>query len=111
MEQVNESRYRVKPGETIAVRVGGIGVSPTQAVFSSSPEATFEPQTGKYEFTVNKPAGKIHVGRLSAAFPTGTPDNAQFTTVVSGSLGGSFIGPTISKTDQFKAAGFTFEVV
>ena len=111
MEQVNESRYRVRSGETVTVRVSGVGVSATMAVFSSSPEATFDAQTGKYQFTVNKPAGKVHVGRLSAAFPTGTPDNAQFACEVSGSLGGSFAGPTISKSDQFKAAGFVFEVV
>jgi hypothetical protein len=111
MERVNLNRYRVKPGEKVTFDVRGRGVINSAAAFTVDAPMTTDPQAGTYLFTVVLPSGEEHRGRIMCSFPPGSPEDAMFTTHLSGSLGGSFPGPTIRKTSPSPAQNFTFEVV
>ena len=111
MEQVNRNRYRVQPGEKVTVQIQGNGVINSAAAFTVDAPMTTDPQAGTYVFTVIHASGEEHHGRVMCTFPPGSPDDARFTTQLSGSSGGSFAGPTIRKTSTAPAQNFTFEVV
>jgi len=117
MKRINDFVYEVRPGEKITIKVTptnfGDSLSSVEAVLDGKPL----PNSGTndapvFHFTVTKPVGKTHRVLMEFTFLPGSPDTAFYEVVISGQNDeGCPCGFTISKTDQVKDPGISFEVV
>lgn len=112
MEQVSPNLYRVNPGERIRVEFrGNAGANPIFVVFSVDGGPTPKPpMPPSHQFDVSKPAGGTHCGTAVYDFPPGAPAAASYDTAVSGSFGGAFQGPHVTRQGLL-TQDLNFEVV
>jgi hypothetical protein len=112
MEKTNKFSYKVVPGEQVTVVFTPIQVGPLVA-FAVDGQALTNTggNTPTFKFTITKSSGLTHFGRAHCDFPTGTGDQAKYTCVISGSLGGSFEGPTVPKNDPTGEFGLNWDVI
>ncbi len=94
----NHFDFEVNGGEVITIVFTPIGVGPFVDI---AVDGESLPNTGgatpTFMFSVTKSVGQTHFGHIRCDFPTGTGNDAKYKSKISGSLGGSFDGPTVLK--------------
>ena len=115
MNQIDEATYEVVKGETVTIVWTATGVSDTMIAMSvDNRELDPDPESPPtFQFTVTKRAGFEHFAGAEGSFPTGTASTAKFESMIEGSAGGVFKGPTIRQTDPppLRVIGIAFSVV
>ncbi len=96
----NPFKFEVNTGEVVTMVFTPIGVGPFVDI---AVDGESLPNTGgatpTFMFSVTKSVGQTHFGHARCDFPAGTGSDAKYKSKISGSLGGSFDGPTIFKDD------------
>lgn len=112
MQQVDANLYRVRPGEVVRVEFNGNdGADPVFVSFAvDGAPAARPPLPPVHQFNVTKPVQGEHRGVAVYVFPPGWPAAASFDTRVSGSFGGSFSGPHVTR-EGLLTQDLGFEVV
>jgi len=112
MEQVSEYEYRVSPGEKVSIEVTPVGTGPTVTA-SQSPggiQQVGNPNRPTFEFKIGdkEVPGKYHFAKIDCMFLPGSANDAKFDIRLTGSNGGDYQAPTITKDSPRKDPNFTF---
>ena len=114
MQQENQYRYKVIPGETVTVNVtpmnGARGGAVSASLNGESLKNNGSEAEPEFEFEAKQEIGWTHNLVMSFGFVDADPVDSYYDMVFSGSEGGQYDPGTIYKEDGYQEPEYVFKV-
>jgi hypothetical protein len=114
MQQTSVASYNVGANEVVTVQIIALETANTATFVVDTASDVIQDDPRTYRFQVTKSSGESHFGELRGAFhgspPSDPNSDPRFETSFAGSLGGgTFVGPTIRRSDPDHLWDITFD--